>query len=190
MQGDNVPLRLFSAALFDGGLHVCREGADVGVGGGSGGVVGFGLGDDFGVGQGVDRRAGHDFGDVEEAFVGDAGFALGGELPGVAGGADGVGGAAGLDGGDDPGDVAHIGAAHHGGAFGVDGDDEVAEGFFEVGLGTDAAVGAGDVFRGEGGLDLLRVFAVGFVEGGRAEAFEGGVHGFFERGVAEEVGHR
>ena len=117
-------------------------------------------------------------------------FALGGELPGMARRADGIGGGMGLHGRHHPAHIAHIGGADHLHALGVQRHQALMQRHVRARLHADASIGVENVLLRQCALDLAGEGTVRLVPLRRAESLEGVAHRGFKRGVGEQVGDR
>ena len=139
----------------------------------------------------IQRGAGHRLGHVRQALVRAPALALRGELPGMAGRADGVSGAARLHRRHRPAHVADVGRAHHRRRPSHPAARSASQsGASALHRQSDAAERRLDVLVGQRRLDLGGERAVRVVERRRAEALEIVVHRALQRRVAEQVGHR
>ena len=153
-------------------------------------MIRLGGGEDFRIGDGIHRRAGHDFRHMHQALMGNAGFTLRRQLPGMARRTNGASGPPRLHRGHRPGYIADIGGAHAAKALVFQRHDLVAKRQFHLGRQAMATEGRDDILRLQRRLDFARIAAIFIIKLRRAQALEIIIHRLFQRRIAHEIRNR
>ena len=153
-------------------------------------MIRLGGGEDFRIGDGINRGAGHDFGHMHQALMGNAGFTLRRQLPGMARRADGASGPPRLHRGHRPGYIADIGGPHATKALIFQRYNLVAKRQFHLRRQAMATEGGNDILGLQRRLDFARIAAIFIIKLRRAQALEIIIHRLFQRRIAHEIRNR
>ena len=153
-------------------------------------MIRLGGGQDFRIGDGIHRRAGHDFRHMHQALMGNAGFALRGQLPGMPRRTNSTSGPARLHRWHRPGNITNIGGPHTAKALVFEGHDLVTKRQIHLRRQAVAAEGGDDILRLQRRLNFARIAAIILIKLRRTQALEIVIHRLFQRRIAKQIGHR